>query len=176
MKNFSSFNNESQTFDYILDETTREFCCNTCSYKSKNKQHTINHLRKHSGFKPYKCDVCNSSFVQSSNLKKHKQNHTGDKPYTCDICNFSFAQSSYLKKHKLTHTGERPYKCNVCSSSFSESTKVKIHMRTHTGCSEVYIKGIVNLVKEALKTTFEFVGPAEGILNLLGTPCSVLSG
>ena len=174
MKLYSSSNRESQAIDFFFDEITREFCCNTCSFKSKHKYGMNRHLRTH--FKPYECEIYKSSFARSDQLKSRKSTHTRTKPHKCEVCDSSYANFSALKIHMRMHTGERPYKCNVCSSSFSESTKVKIHMRTHTGCSEVYIKGIVNLVKEALKTTFEFVGPAEGILNLLGTPCSVLSG
>ena len=41
------FKKDPQNFDFFFDETTKEYCCKTCSYKSKYKSATKRHQRKH---------------------------------------------------------------------------------------------------------------------------------
>ena len=51
----------------------------------KAKYKLVNHMRVHSGEKPFKCDHpnCNKTFARTENLKIHKRTHTGDKPFKC---------------------------------------------------------------------------------------------
>ena len=95
----SSFNSDLQTLEFSFNKTTKEYCCNICSFKSKLKSNSAIHLRKHSKERPYKCEVCNSSFRYLTSLKNHKLIHTGERPYRCEVCNKSFIQKISLIKH-----------------------------------------------------------------------------
>jgi uncharacterized Zn-finger protein len=53
------------------------------TYITEN-HHLQNHIKTHTGDKPYKCDICGKHFSVNSSLQTHFRIHTGDKPYKCD--------------------------------------------------------------------------------------------
>jgi KRAB domain-containing zinc finger protein len=106
--------------------------CNQCKKRFQNKGTLKAHMTTHTGEKPYSCDQCVKRFSQISDLKIHMRTHSGKKPYRCNQCVKCFSHSSTLKEHMRTHSGEKPYRCNQCVKCFSQSSTLKSHMRTHS--------------------------------------------
>ncbi|KAJ0169466.1 hypothetical protein K1T71_015053 [Dendrolimus kikuchii] len=91
----------------------------------------LQHMRMHTGDRPFPCTFCSKAFTQKSGLDQHVRIHTKVRPYRCVVCTKTFSQSVHLKQHMRTHTQVAPFQCGFCNKRFKQSSHLNYHLKTH---------------------------------------------
>ncbi|XP_055296413.1 zinc finger protein 234-like [Sitodiplosis mosellana] len=113
--------------------------CNVCG-KFLTKGYSIkNHMKVHSGDKPFPCTHvgCSKSFPTKTARFIHLRSHNPEDRLKCphDGCSKSFLSKPSLTIHLRSHSGEKPFKCphEGCRKSFVTKSIIASHMLIHTG-------------------------------------------
>ncbi|XP_041355863.1 uncharacterized protein LOC121373348 [Gigantopelta aegis] len=113
--------------------STRTFPCDKCEKVFMYGHVLKQHLRTHSGERPYICDSCGKGFRQISHLNEHRKvvcgNSRLEPGFECSLCKRRFSYKQGLTVHMRIHTGEKPFVCAVCGQMFRQSGNLKIHMK-----------------------------------------------
>ena len=88
-------------------------CVTAESLRRHVRTHDENHVKK-----SHVCEICSKQFRYPSFLAEHMKNHTGEKPFLCSVCGKGFRQSGTLHYHMRSHTGSKPFVCKICGNSF----------------------------------------------------------
>ncbi|XP_040435949.1 zinc finger protein 131 isoform X2 [Falco naumanni] len=111
--------------------------CQYCNKQFDHFGHFKEHLRKHTGEKPFECPNCHERFARNSTLKCHLtacQSGAGAKKgrkklYECQVCNSVFNSWDQFKDHLVIHTGDKPNHCTLCDLWFMQGSELRRHLK-----------------------------------------------
>ncbi|NWW24923.1 ZN652 protein, partial [Falcunculus frontatus] len=61
--------------DFPLLGASTQFMCQWCGKDFNMKQYFDEHMKTHTGEKPYICEICGKSFTSRPNMKRHRRTH-----------------------------------------------------------------------------------------------------
>ncbi|KAK6619501.1 hypothetical protein RUM43_012258 [Polyplax serrata] len=154
----------------------RRFQCTDCLKLFTRNDHLKNHMRTHTGERPYECDVCQRSFAKHFDLTRHKQYVHGSVTmfFICEECGRTFSRKDHLKSHLITHKN-RPaqpstdnpsspvklFQCQACGRAYCRLENLKRHMEKHCGNEQkgnCISKEVINDLKDETITENIFKG------------------
>ncbi|KAM6224559.1 zinc finger protein 526 [Rhynchocyon petersi] len=156
-KSFASASRLSRHRRAVHGPPERRHRCGVCGKGFKKLVHVRNHLRTHTGERPFQCHSCGKTFASLANLSRHQLTHTGVRPYQCLDCGKCFTQSSNLQQHRRLHLrpvafartprrsiaglyNKSPYYCGTCGRWFRAMTGLRLHQRVHARARTVTLQ------------------------------------
>ena len=99
-----------------LRKPPRNYTCSECDYVTKSVREMTNHTMTHKIEKGI-CFYCDLKIAERSELLDHLKSHSGDKPFQCRECKMEFKTRTMMNLHLPKHSNYKPFVCHVSMSA-----------------------------------------------------------
>lgn len=105
--------------------------CKLCNLHFSTSRQLFHHQQlKHPRMKSHQCKYCGRFFARTTVLTEHIRTHTGKKPFVCNVCNKAFSQMTNLKRHQKIYD-RKSITCRYCKAVFTDYALLLKHMQSH---------------------------------------------
>lgn len=120
---FISFQKHLQQHSTQKRQSINELCVKCGKMTKDMKRHVLKHEKQ-----CYRCDICNKTFWSKFITAEHMRIHSGIRPFVCDNdgCGQAFTFRSGLFQHRaLHHDTEKRHMCSYCGKKFSVAARLR---------------------------------------------------
>lgn len=104
--------------------------CPVCSARVKQRNAFLEHMRSHTGEKPFRCEQCESSFACLARLTVHRKSVHEPRKFPCSHCCKTFQTKHHLLRHSVIHTKAKPFSCPFCTYLCNTQGNMTKHVKT----------------------------------------------
>lgn len=105
--------------------------CNLCGRTCRDPTMLREHLRRHTGEKPFHCTQCPQKFTTKRNLKEHTKNqHSNPNRVQCSQCPKTFSTQQNKASHERAAHTDSSFTCSVCGAVYKYKNKLTAHFKS----------------------------------------------
>ncbi|KAL1710673.1 hypothetical protein EV121DRAFT_192394 [Schizophyllum commune] len=122
----------------LVNDTKRRYACTYegCDKAYSKPSRLEEHVRSHTGQRPFVCATCNKSYLRETHLQAHSRSHLPElaRPFECTVagCGKRLWTSQHLRVHLDWHYGAKPFQCTEegCDEAFAKHHQLRTHICT----------------------------------------------